>query len=120
MLIQLETPVSPESNQVNLSITADELKEKIDQLEQNIPASDKKLLDTQALTEREIDVLKLVATGCSNKEIAQKLYISIHTVITHRKNITEKLSIKSISGLTVYAILNNLIDDDSLDILLQS
>lgn len=67
------------------------------------------------LTEREIDVLKNVAFGKTNKEMAEHLCISIHTVISHRKNITEKLGIKSISGLTVYAILNNLIDANTID-----
>lgn len=70
---------------------------------------------SSGLTERETDVVKLVALGKTNKEIARELYISIHTVISHRKNITEKLGIKSISGLTVYAILNNLIDTHSID-----
>lgn len=67
------------------------------------------------LTDREIDVLTQVALGKTNKEIADALCISIHTVISHRKNITEKLGIKSISGLTVYAILNNLIDANTID-----
>lgn len=68
------------------------------------------------LTERELDVVKLIAIGKTNKEIADELYISVHTVISHRKNITEKLGIKSISGITVYAILNNLIDASNLDL----
>jgi DNA-binding CsgD family transcriptional regulator len=67
------------------------------------------------LSERELEVLKLVALGHQNKEIADKLFISIHTVISHRKNITDKLGIKSISGLTVYAILNKLIDTEHID-----
>lgn len=71
--------------------------------------------DGDELSVREKDVLQLVALGNSNKEIAEKLFISIHTVISHRKNITEKLGIKSISGLTVYAILNKLIDTNSID-----
>lgn len=62
------------------------------------------------LTLREKDVIRLIAMGLANKEIADRLNISIHTVISHRKNITEKLNIKSISGLTVYAIMNSLID----------
>ncbi len=62
------------------------------------------------LTIREKDVIRHVAIGYSNKEIADRLNISIHTVISHRKNITEKLNIRSISGLTVYAIMNKLID----------
>ena len=68
------------------------------------------------LTSREVEVVKLVAFGKTNKEIAEELFISFHTVISHRKNITEKLGIKSISGLTVYAILNGLIDANSIDL----
>lgn len=71
--------------------------------------------DNGELSVRERDVLQLVALGHSNKEIAEKLFISIHTVISHRKNITEKLGIKSISGLTVYAILNKVIDTDQIN-----
>lgn len=69
----------------------------------------------QELSTREKEVLKLVALGHSNKLIAEELFISAHTVISHRKNITEKLGIKSISGLTIYAILNKLIDSENLD-----
>lgn len=72
-------------------------------------------LENQELTEREKDIIKLVAMGLQNKEIADKLNISIHTVTTHRKNITNKLGIKSISGLTVFAILNGIIDIDSIN-----
>jgi DNA-binding NarL/FixJ family response regulator len=61
------------------------------------------------ISPREKDVLKLVAHGMTNKEIAEKLFISTHTVITHRKNITAKLGIKTIAGLTVYAVINKLI-----------
>lgn len=71
--------------------------------------------NNEELTAREKDVLKLVALGHSNKAIAEKLFISIHTVISHRKNITDKTGIKSISGLTVYAILNNLIDTETIN-----
>lgn len=61
------------------------------------------------LTDSERNVLSQIALGLSNKEIASKLFISIHTVTTHRKNITRKLDIKSVSGLTVYAILHKLV-----------
>ena len=70
--------------------------------------------DTDALSERERDVLIQVVNGLSNKEIADKLFISIHTVMTHRKNITRKLNIHSTAGLTIYAIVNKLINIDSL------
>ncbi len=61
------------------------------------------------LSERESEVLVLVAQGSSSKEIADKLNISIHTVNTHRKNITHKTGIKSVAGLAVYAMLHNLV-----------
>ncbi len=62
------------------------------------------------LSARETDVLKLVATGLTNKEIADRLHISINTVLTHRKNISAKLGIKSVSGLSVYAMMNGYIN----------
>lgn len=65
------------------------------------------------LSVREIEILTLIAQGYSNKLIADQLFISIHTVITHRKNITAKLGIKSISGLTLYAALNNMVESHS-------
>lgn len=61
------------------------------------------------LSDREKTILTYVARGYTNKDIADKLFLSAHTVITHRKNITNKLGIKTISGLTVYAILNKLV-----------
>lgn len=66
------------------------------------------------LSPREIDVISLIAKGLSNKEIANSLNISQTTVITHRKNITDKLGIKSVSGLTIYAVMNGYIDADSI------
>jgi len=65
------------------------------------------------LSEREIDVLKLLASGKSNKEIAEELFISIHTVISHRKNISNKIGVKSTAALVIYAVANGLIDVDS-------
>lgn len=72
--------------------------------------------ENQGLSNREIEVLRFVALGFSNKEIADKLHISAHTVMSHRKNMTEKLGIKSISGLTVYAIINDYIDTTNINI----
>lgn len=70
--------------------------------------------ESHELSERERDVLILVAKGYTNKEIASKLNISPHTVISHRKNIVHKTGIRSVAGLTVYAVLNNLIDSEQL------
>ena len=71
--------------------------------------------EVEALSERELDVLIQVVKGLSNKEIADVLCISTHTVITHRKNITRKLNIHSTAGLTIYAIVNKLINLDALE-----
>ena len=68
------------------------------------------------LSVREREILVCVAKGMLNKEIADFYNISIHTVITHRKNITRKTGIKTVAGLTVYALLNNLIDPGSIDL----
>ena len=67
------------------------------------------------LTRREIEVLQLLCKGYSNKEIADQLFVSIHTVISHRKNISEKTGIKSASGLTMYAILKKIVDVSEID-----
>ena len=66
----------------------------------------------ETLSEREIEVLAVMVKGFSNKEIAEELNISIHTVISHRKNIVEKTGIKSLSGLTIYAISKKYIQVD--------
>lgn len=75
----------------------------------DIPSS-----DGGELSSREKEILVCVAKGMLNKEIADKLCLSIYTVITHRKNITRKLGIKTVSGLTLYALLNGLIDMSSV------
>lgn len=67
------------------------------------------------LSNREIDVLVSVAKGMTNKEISDLLSISVHTVITHRKNIVKKTGIKSVAGLTVYALLNNLVEESEIN-----
>jgi len=68
---------------------------------------------SEHITERETDVLIQLVHGLSNKEIADKLNISIHTVVSHRKNIIQKTGIKSQAGLTIYAISNKIITLDS-------
>lgn len=66
------------------------------------------------LTDREKEVLVEVVKGMTNKEIAQHLFLSTHTVISHRRNITRKLEIHSTAGLTIYAIVNKLITLDEI------
>ena len=69
---------------------------------------------TEALSNREKDVIICVVQGMTNKEIADHLCISTNTVITHRRNIAKKLQIHSPAGLTIYAIVNNLVDISSV------
>lgn len=64
----------------------------------------------EAISQREKDIIVCLVQGLSNKEIAEKLFISVNTVMTHRRNISRKLEIHSLAGLTIYAIANNLID----------
>ena len=70
--------------------------------------------DTDPLSDREKEVLICLSKGLKNNEIADALNISVHTVITHRKNIVRKTGIKSVAALTVYAILNNLIEEKDI------
>ena len=69
---------------------------------------------TNELTPREIDVLRLVTKGLTNKEIGDKLNIGLTTVISHRKNITAKLGIKSASGLAIFAVMHGYVEADSI------
>lgn len=71
--------------------------------------------ERQPISQRELDVLKLIASGFLNKEIADKLNISLNTVLSHRKNITSKLGIKTVSGLTFYCISHGYISPDAMD-----
>ena len=63
----------------------------------------------ETLSQREKEIVICVVKGMTNKEIAEKLFLSIHTVITHRRNISKKLQIHSAAGLTIYAIVNKLV-----------
>ena len=72
--------------------------------------------ESHDLSAREKEILVCVAKGMLNKEIADVCNLSIHTVITHRKNITRKTGIKTVAGLTVYALLHNLIDSNSIEL----
>ena len=98
-IIELNDPKLKIINKFNQIVQTDDKAEKNDDIE---------------LSKREIDVLIAVAKGLMNKEIADQMNISIHTVISHRKNISRKTGIKSVSGLTVYALLNNLIDENEV------
>lgn len=90
---------------ININDTPEKISETIKSLrfseEHSAGANNEKLL-----SEREIEVLKQLALGLSSKEIAEKLNISTNTATTHRKNISQKTGIKTVSGLTIYAVVN--------------
>ena len=80
---------------------------------QNLPQMPK-ALQRKILSDREIEVMSLIVQGYINKEIADKLNISLSTVITHRKNIMDKLGLRSVSALTIYAVTHNYVDINSI------
>ena len=69
-----------------------------------------RVLQQKILSDREIEVMSLIVQGYINKEIADKLNIGLSTVVTHRKNIMDKLGMKSVSALTIYAVMNGYVD----------
>ena len=80
---------------------------------QNLPPMPP-VLQQKVLTDREIEVLSLIVQGLINKEIADRLSISLQTVITHRKNIMDKLGFRSVSALTIYAVTHGYVDINAI------
>ena len=80
---------------------------------QNLPPMPK-VLQQKILSDREIEVMSLIVQGFINKEIADKLNIGLSTVITHRKNIMDKLGLKSVSALTIYAVTPGYVDINTI------
>ena len=113
---QLTDIVSPYFDHVIFFNDDDEvLLYKLQQVYQPVENGSQKSSENLVISDREKEILRLVALGRTNKEISEELNISTHTVITHRKNITNKLGIKTIAGLTVYAILNGIISAEEVN-----
>lgn len=72
--------------------------------------------EKESLSSREKEIISYVVKGFTNQEIADKLFLSVHTVMTHRKNIARKLQIHSATGLTIYAIVNKIVDLSDINI----
>ena len=98
---------------IRIGDTTLKIKNKLSKLTTS-PHGRKTLNNDSTLSSREKDVVRLLAKGLSNKEISEKLFISPHTTITHRKNITRKLNIKSVAGLIVYALINDIVSVDEM------
>ena len=118
----LSTPNSPLSHFHSLCINVpeSELVRSLLMLEQhahghgqNLPPMPK-VLQQKILSDREIEVMSLIVQGFINKEIADKLNIGLSTVITHRKNIMDKLGLKSVSALTIYAVTHGYVDINTI------
>ncbi|MBP1677532.1 MAG: transcriptional regulator [Bacteroidetes bacterium] len=92
--------------------TAESIREKLNKLFE--PAVVEAGEENETLSQREKEILVCVVKGQTNKEIAQDLFLSTHTVITHRRNIARKLEIHSTAGLTIYAIVNKLVELDEI------
>jgi DNA-binding CsgD family transcriptional regulator len=103
-------------NSLCLNVSEEELVHSLLALEQHAHGGGRNLptmphaLTQKILSDREIEVLSLIVQGFINKEIASKLNIGLTTVITHRKNIMEKLGMKSVSALTIYAVMHGYVD----------
>ena len=98
---------------IELNDDIQRIKSTLNQVARSVQSDDDES-DTAPLSDREKDVLICLSKGLKNNEIADQLNISVHTVITHRKNIVRKTGIKSVAALTVYAILNNLIEEKDI------
>jgi DNA-binding NarL/FixJ family response regulator len=112
-LFNTSLPLDAPMNQLSIQDSKASLHNKLEDALAKVQQANEEV-ETEELSPREKAILKEVALGLTNKEIAEKTYISTHTVISHRKNITRKLGIKTVSGLTVYAILNNIIQMDDI------
>ena len=98
---------------IELNDDIQRIKSTLNQVVRSVQSDDDES-DTAPLSDREKDVLVCLSKGLKNNEIADQLNISVHTVITHRKNIVRKTGIKSVAALTVYAILNNLLEEKDI------
>ena len=96
---------------LTITTSSDQLALLIEQLVREKSATPVSPADERdVLSVREREILVLLAQGLSNKEIADRLFLSVYTVMTHRRNICQKLNIHSVSGLTIYAIANKLME----------
>lgn len=97
--------------QISIYDSPDEIRHKLEHLHTLSPEEEgAKGEELQMLSAREKEIVICVVKGMTNREIADRLFLSTHTVITHRRNIVRKLQIHSVSGLTVYAIVNKLVE----------
>ena len=96
--------------------TPEQIIQSLHKLQEKSRQSEQEREEDDNLSPREIEVLTCMVNGMLNKEIADQLHISVHTVVRHRKNITLKTGIRSQSGLTIYAISKKIVSIEDIDI----
>lgn len=94
-------------NHIHITDDLEEIKSKIKSV---LTPSSENIEEKETLSLREKEIISYVVKGYTNQEMADKLFISVHTVMTHRRNIARKLQIHSATGLTIYAIVNKIVD----------
>ncbi len=109
-----DTLLKKYDQEISIHDTVEQIGEKIEKLYTDAEIKEEATEENELLSTREKEILVLVVKGMTNKEIAQKLFLSAHTIITHRRNIVRKLEIHSTAGLTVYAIVNKLVELDEI------
>lgn len=102
--------VRPYDEQITIYDSVDEISHKLERLHADETPAAEEEDEQQSLSTREKEIVVCVVKGLTNREIADRLFLSTHTVITHRRNIARKLQIHSASGLTIYAIVNKLVE----------
>ena len=116
LTLNLDTTSPTEFHSLCINVPEKELVRSLLMLQQHAHSGGKHLppmpqvLQQKILSDREIEVMALIVQGFINKEIAEQLNISLSTVITHRKNIMDKLGMKSVSALTIYAVMHGYVD----------
>lgn len=111
-IIALQTNLADKSTLASYDATIS-IYDSVDKIKETIShllSDETKTEASKELSQREKEIIVCIVKGMTNKAIAEKLFISTHTVIAHRRNITAKLQIGSPAGLTIYAIVNNLVD----------
>ena len=102
-------------NMLEIGSEKHELMQQFKQIVRPLLKNEEENKDDLSLSDREKNILRMVALGLSSMEIADKLFLSIHTINTHRKNILRKLGIKTVSGLMVYSLLNRLVSLEEIE-----
>jgi DNA-binding NarL/FixJ family response regulator len=110
-----ETILKQFDETISIFDTAEQVSQKLEHLLELKPSKSDSTIH-EPVSQREKEIIACVAKGMTNKDIAEKLFLSLHTVITHRRNIARKIEVRSAAGLTIYAIVNKLVTLEEINI----